>query len=376
MKIGYISTQNPYTDKKAWSGSIYKTREAIENAGLEVEWIKISPPGYLIKFFKGLLKLKYGFTQNHPWIYKLLAKFTDWESANKCDVLFFCGGAQIMKYSPIKKDYIYYTDACFCQMVNYYWHNVSDTFFELANKDERWAIQNAMLNIRASDWAKNCAIQFYKDNPRKNFVLEFGANLDPKDICESEKYHDGQLNILFSGVNWERKGGDIAVEVVRLLNEKYNVNAKLYIAGIKELPENIEVLDYIINYGFLNKNIPDEYDKYINLIKRSHIFLLPTKAECAGVVFSEASAYGLPIWTHDTGGIGNYVINGVNGYRLRLGSSADDFANKIYQSIISEELSILHDGGLKLYSEKLNYGAWSERFKKIFLHLCKETLKN
>lgn len=82
MKIGYISTQNPYTDKKAWSGSIYKTREAIENAGLEVEWIKISPPGYLIKFFKGLLKLKYGFTQNHPWIYKLLAKFTDWESAN------------------------------------------------------------------------------------------------------------------------------------------------------------------------------------------------------------------------------------------------------------------------------------------------------
>lgn len=317
---------------------------------------------------KALLKFRYGFTQNHPWIYKLLAKYTDWECASSCDILFFCGGAQIMKYSPIKKKYIYYTDACFCQMVNYYWHNVNEKFVELANDDERYAIQNASINIRSSDWARDCAIQFYKGDFSKNFVLEFGANLDSKDICEAKKYNGGQLNILFSGVNWDRKGGDIAVETVRLLNEKYNINAKLYIAGIRELPERIEKLDYIINLGFLNKNIPDEYDKYIAAIMRSHILLLPTKAECSAIVFCEASAYGLPIWTHDTGGIGNYVVNGVNGYRLRLGSSADDFADKIYQAIASGELSALHDGALKLYSEKLNWEAWSERFKSIILN--------
>ena len=50
----------------------------------------------------------------------------------------------------------------------------------------------------------------------------------------------------------------------------------------------------------------------------SDILLLPTQAECAGIVFVEASAYSMPIFTHDTGGISNYVINGINGYRLPL----------------------------------------------------------
>lgn len=365
MTIGYVSCEDPFTNRRAWSGTKYKVREAIENAGFEVVWIRIIPPRYLMPIIRILLKIRYGFTQNHPWINKILAKYTDWDNANKCDLLFFSGGAQIMKYSPINKDYIYYTDAYFCQMVDYYWHNIDNQFVRLANDDEHWAIKHAALNLCASDWARNCAIQVYKCNSHKNFVLEFGANLDTTDICKSEVYLYGQLNILFSGVNWERKGGDVAVEVVRLLNEKYNIKARLFIAGIKELPQNIDKLDYIVNLGFLNKNIQDEYNKYVDLVKKCHILLLPTKAECAGIVFCEASAYGLPIYTHDTGGIGNYVINGVNGYRLKLNSSANDFADKIYNSISNGELTCLHEGALKLYSERLNWKIWSKRFKEI-----------
>lgn len=381
MKIGYVSVQNPYTDRKAWSGLVYKIREAIEYAGFDVEWIKISPPKHMLLIVKMLLKIRYGFTQNHPLIYKIMAKYTDWECAKECDILFFSGGAQIMKYSPIKKDYIYYTDACFNQMVDYYWHNLNKKYIELANREELYTIQHAAINIRASNWAKDCAVNFYNGNPATNFVLEFGANLDPKDICESQEYREGQLNILFSGVDWNRKGGNIAVETVSKLREKYKINAHLYIVGIRELPEEIEKLDYIINCGFLNKNIHGEYGKYIDILKKSHVFLLPTKAECAGVVFSEASAYGLPIWTHDTGGIGDYVINGINGYRLRLGSSADDFADEIYESIDSEELSTLHDGALKLYLEKLNWEVWGDRFKDIVINnfgniLHQETSQN
>lgn len=37
-------------------------------------------------------------------------------------------------------------------------------------------------------------------------VLEFGANLDDEDIVKSDKYEKGDvLNVLFFGVNWERK---------------------------------------------------------------------------------------------------------------------------------------------------------------------------
>ena len=59
-------------------------------------------------------------------------------------------------------------------------------------------------------------------------------------------------------------------------------------------------MDYV---GFLNKNIPEQYQKLITIMGRCNLFLLPTKAECAGIVLCEASAFGLPIFTFDTGGL-------------------------------------------------------------------------
>ena len=38
-KIGYVCAENPFSERKAWSGSIFKIREAIELAGFEVVWI-------------------------------------------------------------------------------------------------------------------------------------------------------------------------------------------------------------------------------------------------------------------------------------------------------------------------------------------------
>ena len=34
--IGYVSAEDPFRDKKAWSGTKYKIREALQNAGYEV----------------------------------------------------------------------------------------------------------------------------------------------------------------------------------------------------------------------------------------------------------------------------------------------------------------------------------------------------
>ena len=37
--IGYVSKEDPFHDKVAYSGTIYKLRESIEMAGFEVKWI-------------------------------------------------------------------------------------------------------------------------------------------------------------------------------------------------------------------------------------------------------------------------------------------------------------------------------------------------
>lgn len=366
--IGYVSQANPFKDKKAWSGTIYKIREGIENAGYKVIWIPYSTDTFKHKVYKGLMNLVFGknvLKDHNKYYYKLCADTIDMNLVSKCDYLFFPGGAQMAAYRKFNKPIIYYTDANFKIMVDYYWYNLPKWIIKQGNETERLGIQNSYINIRSSKWAADSVVNDYNGNPKRNYVLEFGANIDYKDIIQSKPYKNNEtLNILFSGVAWIRKGGDIAVKTVQLLNQK-GIKANLFITGISNLPSKYQNLPYIKNFGFFNKNIAEQYQQYIKIISSSHIFLFPTKAECSAIVLCEASAFGLPIFTYDTGGLANYVLNGVNGYRLPLKANETDFANNIITCIKNNELEKLSHGGIKLFNEKLNWNAWSKSFRKI-----------
>ena len=188
--------------------------------------------------------------------------------------------------------------------------------------------------------------------------------MDAKDIIPIKPYVDGVFNVLFSGVEWERKGGDIAVDTVSLLRSK-GIDAVLHIVGIRELPSYCNGFNYIVNHGFLNKNDRLSYMKYIDIFKNSHIMLLPTQAECSATVYCEAAAFGIPTYTYATGGTENYVVNGVNGYALHSSKQAVDFSNQIYNDVIQNQMAELHEGALRLYSEKLSWPAWAKNFKCI-----------
>ena len=58
--IGYVSAEDPFRDKKAWSGTKYKIREALQNAGYEVVWISCKPSKICFIFLKILLKMLFG----------------------------------------------------------------------------------------------------------------------------------------------------------------------------------------------------------------------------------------------------------------------------------------------------------------------------
>lgn len=365
--IGYVSGANPFEDRRAWSGLIYKIREGIENAGYNVEWIPVKRTR-LFTLAKMAQKLCYGrnaMTDFTNLSFRILAKEVQ-KNIGDVDSLFFPGGAQVAKFLKTDLPVIYYGDATYHQMIGYYWHEKSASCLCQGNETERAALERSNMVIKASQWTIDSVIKDYGQNPNKCHVLEFGANLDEKDIVPAAIYKNDILNVLFSGVDWERKGADIAMDTIRILNER-GINAKLIFCGINEenIPEKYKNLEYVEYLGFLNKNDKEQYNKYIETIKRSHIFLLPTKAECAGVVFSESSAYGLPIFTYNTGGIPNYVVDGVNGYKLPLGSGADKFADKIEECLRNDEFEKLGEGGKKLYKEKLSWAAWSRRFKEL-----------
>ena len=65
-------------------------------------------------------------------------------------------------------------------------------------------------------------------------VLEFGANITTQSYNKSQK-KDQALHILFLGVDWQRKGGDIAIETCKILNAQ-GIKSIIHIIGPVETP--------------------------------------------------------------------------------------------------------------------------------------------
>jgi glycosyltransferase involved in cell wall biosynthesis len=113
---------------------------------------------------------------------------------------------------------------------------------------------------------------------------------------------------------------------------------------------------FVNEVGFINNRTPQGHRQLSDLLRTSHFLILPTRAECAGIVFSEASAFGLPIITSDTGGVPTYVRQGVNGIRLPLAAAAEAYADQIWR--------LFHDrsaygsmalAGWEEYRQRLNW---------------------
>ncbi|WP_332125931.1 glycosyltransferase, partial [Escherichia coli] len=75
----------------------------------------------------------------------------------------------------------------------------------------------------------------------------------------------------------------------------------------------------------INKNNVEEYQKFIDVLSNADILLLPTIAECYGMVFCEAAAYGLPVVATDTGGISSIQINERTGILIKDSSDYKHF---------------------------------------------------
>lgn len=377
MKIGFISTFSP-TDRKASSGTNYQMAQALARIG-ELVWIPVTPPRYyryLEMAAKALAKLcKKKVCFNYTYVgARILANSVKTDKISECDVLVAFWSGSILAFLDTKgKPVIYLSDATFPAMIDYY-----PPFSHLFKKNirsgtdiEKCSLDKASVIVLPSSWSAISALNDLQQPKEKIHVIEFGANIDDKDILPHSFVYNGHLDILFMGVEWERKGGDIAVEAARWLNEN-GINTVLHIVGIKKIRKETASLPYVDYVGFLNKNNSDEYRNFVEIISKCHLLLLPTEAECAGIVFCEASANGLPSFTHSTGGISNYIENGSNGYMLPIGTTGADFGKKIKDCLLSGELEPMSKKAISIYQNKLNWNVWKERMRIIINSLYKE----
>jgi len=224
----------------------------------------------------------------------------------------------------------------------------------------------------ASGWNKNSAINDYGIDAKKITVIPCGANMDMIPAAtELNMDASGQCRLLFLAVEWDRKGGGIALETYRILKQK-GINPHLHIIGCVP-PQDLSGEENVTVIPFLDKNNTGDFQQLHKIFLQTDFLLLPTRAECAGVVFSEASAYGIPSITTDTGGVTTYVQDGINGFALPFNAGPEQYADKIAQLVSDpKELQNLKKSSRKYYEERLNWDLWGQQFQQIAERLIKE----
>ncbi|RCH56638.1 group 1 glycosyl transferase [Mucilaginibacter hurinus] len=261
------------------------------------------------------------------------------------------------------KPKVFYTDATFAGMIDFYpyFTNLAAESIRNGNKLEQAAFDNCQLAIYSSEWAAKTAIDYYNVDPAKIKVVPFGANIEcDRVLADIESIANNKdtvtCHLLFLGVEWDRKGGDVALAITRELNQR-GVPAILHIAGIqpdffKELPP------YVKNYGFVSKSTHEGQQLLKKLFTQSHFLLLPSKADCTPVVYAEANSFGLPCITTDVGGIPTMIKDDINGKMFSLYDNPELYVNYIQavfrDSTLYTELS---RSSFNEYATRLNWDA-------------------
>ena len=228
----------------------------------------------------------------------------------------------------------FWTDAVFAGLVDYYpgFSNLTRGTRVAGDRMERDALERASLAMYSSDWAAEMAVEYYGADPRKVYVVPYGANVDEPLAAEDvgavvDARPSKRCELLFVGVQWLRKGGDVAVDVARRLNDA-GLETRLTIvgSGAADRPP-----PFVRPLGFVSKAASEGRALMRRLFSDAHFLTLPTRADCSPIVLCEANAFAVPTLTTRTGGIPTIVTDGRNGYSFAPEAGAAAYSDTILE---------------------------------------------
>ncbi len=352
--VAFVSAGDA-NDIHFWSGIPFHMLQALRKFNIRVELI--SPLRRAFKYRYGVHKL---LNRNFQIDREATAHRSYRDQIQKAldrvdvDLVFSAGSSiPVAGLDSNRQPVIFWTDAVYNSMPSYYpGFDAHTTNARNAQVQERSSLKNATVAVYSSEWAAMEGRKYYPEYAHKIRVVPFGANLEEAPP-RMERPSPNPCTLLFVGVDWERKGGDIALETAGLLNQM-GIPTKLKIVGCRpplKLPAFAESL------GFITKSNEPGRKAFRRLFEEASFFLFPTRAECSAIVFSEAAAYGLPVISTRTGGVGTYVKNGVNGSLLPFDAPAGAYAELIRRIIVDQtgEYRRLCSGARREYEERLNW---------------------
>jgi glycosyltransferase involved in cell wall biosynthesis len=228
---------------------------------------------------------------------------------------------------------VFFTDATFRSLRQLYPElaDYPNALMEIGEELEHRAIHRATRLVYTSAWAARSAVQDYGADPERIVVIPRGGNLGPALDANTVQRavalrSQTCCELLLVGVSWKRKGGAMAAEVLLRLHEA-GIPARLTVVGCTPPPGTDRT--HMEVHPFLNKGRERDLKQLLALFDRSHFLLVPSEAECFGIVYAEASSRGLPSLTRLTGGVEDAVRNDINGHVFPFEADASAYAEHI-----------------------------------------------
>jgi glycosyltransferase involved in cell wall biosynthesis len=194
---------------------------------------------------------------------------------------------------------------------------------------ERSAYRNASMVFTMSGNISRSLIEDYGCPAQRVECVYAGSNVSAATFESIDSARFRSKNILFVGLDWERKGGPVLLDAFRRLRHSHP-DARLTIVGCSpQIHEHgVEVVGRV------------SLTEVAQFYRKASIFCLPTLNEPFGLVFLEAFSYGLPIVATRLGAIPEIVSDGESGFLvapLSSGQLADALSQLLCNPVLCEQ---------------------------------------
>lgn len=367
-KIAYITVSDP-RDKHAWSGTNHYIWKALEKRFGQVDLLGPDEPvfiTFLCKVVHGisLYVFKKRFDYRNSTIYaKACGRLFGKKLKDKhYDLIVSPAGIAYIAYLKTHVPIVFVGDRIIANSLNY--HTIITNLWKWSEKQslktEGLALHKTALNILSSHWAADYAIEHYHLNKQTTIVLPFGANMDQMPTAEyvfANRTKTEVCKLLLVGTYWKNKGADIAVNALHALLKK-GIRAHLTVVGCE--PETPLHDPNVTIIPFVNKNTSEGLKELEQLFLSHSFFILPTRFDCTPIVFCEASMYGLPVISANTGGVAGHVKEGVNGYLVNYTDKGEGYASVIEEIWKDDNRYLkLQRTARELFDKDLNWNSWA-----------------
>ena len=329
MKIAYITYYPARTvTYDGWSGTSFNIAQALQAQGLSLDYVHFAP-GRRTPLDKIVHRLYHRPKKNSavtyfqkPFIQRSARYVEKKIQAVDPDVIFIPGylpSHLLASLLRVSQPIVIWSDAT-CYLLHKYlpaYRDLSTDALETWFSAEKRAYDRGRFLLFSTGWAAQSAIQDHYIDPAKVRVIPFGANLPsqqpPAEVHELiwSRTATSPCRLIFIGRNWFWKGGDIALAVVKRLNQ-LGLDTELTILGSTP-PADEPSPDYVKVIGLVDKGTPDGLSLMNSLLGASHFLLHPTRVDSSPIVFCEANSYGVPCLARRTGGVPWVVKDGING---------------------------------------------------------------